>query len=83
MRIKLTTEEKNQMYEIADVEGREDVKQALDGTYRAPVVEGEENVAIVRDLAAQALEVGVPERYGFDKVENVYEKGNEVLFRQG
>lgn len=81
MRMKLTQTERDQLYEVADVEGREDVKNALGPRPRAVTIEDEAEIQKVRDLAAQCLEVGVPERYGFDKIENIYEKGNEVLFR--
>lgn len=78
VKLKLTREEHGQMMEVADVEGRDDVKEVIK---RTRIVEGREDLTKVRDLAAQVVEVNAHERYGFDAIEGLYDRASAELYR--
>lgn len=80
----INREARGQLIEIAFGVGNETAEQILtwdrNGRRDGIVLETEREIQIIRDLAAIALEGNVPEMYGFDQVERVYDETTEILF---
>lgn len=78
MKLELSKQEEAELREIADVENRHLVTEVLNGQGR--VIQDRSGIGLIRDLAGQMLETGAAEVYGFDTMEDVYERASRELY---